>query len=139
MNPNFRPFYFFLAAVLIAVIAFGLYVRELTDCSTSLIGPLECHKLYLAFGVLFAIVIMLIIGAGLYALVPAPTSGEAPGKSIFDGFIKVLPPIATLVLGYYFGSTQTTAKSVEQRSSQTSGTQQAASAPVSAPSAPAKK
>jgi hypothetical protein len=80
MNPNFKPFYLFLTAVFLTVVASGVYVSKLADCNASSIGALECHKLYLAFGVLFAIVVMLVIGAGLYALLPPPQSGDGPGK-----------------------------------------------------------
>lgn len=139
MNPNYKPFYLFLAAVLVAVISFGIYVGSLTSCNLSAIGALECHKLYLAFGVLFAIVIMLVIGAGLFALLPPPASGDAPGKTIFDGFIKVLPPIATLVLGYYFGSTQTGSKAPEPKQKEPVVAEQAASSPAGTASIPAKR
>jgi hypothetical protein len=130
MTPNYRPFYLFLLAVFGCVIGFGVYVSSLTNCNESKIGPLECHKLYLAFGVLFAIGVLLVVGAGLFALLPAPSSGDAPGKSVFDGFIKVLPPIATLVLGYYFGSTQTETKA-ERRSQEVPAVEQSGSSPTS--------
>ena len=109
-----KAFFAFLAAILIAGIGFGFYVSGLEPCSKSTLGGLECHKLYLAFGVLFAVAIMLALGAAFYAFVPANGgAGDPPGKQIFDSFMKTLAPIATLVLGYYFGSTQTTTQSTK--------------------------
>jgi hypothetical protein len=110
-----KAFYVFLVVLLLACAGFGWYVHEIDSCakmsaeSKSGFTDFECHKLYFAFGVLFAIAIMLALGAGIYALVPPPAAGsDNPGKSIFEGFLKLWPPIITLVLGYYFGSSQGT-------------------------------
>jgi hypothetical protein len=46
------------------------------------------------------IMLVFLFGMSLYA---AETSGTA-GKEIFDGCLKALPPIATLALGFWFGS-----------------------------------
>ncbi len=106
-----KAFFGFVGALLIAGIAFGLYISSLDKCSVMAAGSsgitdIECHKLYLAFGILFAIALLLLLAAAFYAFVPAPQgSTEVPGKQIFDNFTKILPPIITLVLGYYFGST----------------------------------
>lgn len=105
-----KAFFLFVGALLVAGIAFGLYVSGLDKCSVMAarntgFTELECHKLYLAFGVLFAVAILLLLSAAFYAFVPPPQGAhEHPGKQIFDNFMKVLPPIVTLVLGYYFGS-----------------------------------
>jgi hypothetical protein len=111
---SMKSFFVFLGVLLASGIAFGFYISTLASCavmaghSNSAFTEIECHKLYLAFGVLFAIAIMLALGAGIYALIP-PHQGSTdnPGKNIFENFAKILPPIITLVLGYYFGSTQT--------------------------------
>ena len=57
---NTKPLFAFIGALLVAGIAFGFYVSGLEPCSRSSLGALECHKLYLAFGVLFAVAIMLV-------------------------------------------------------------------------------
>ena len=104
----------FLGILLLVFVAFLLYIAWLTPCSPSeqiakgmVSGDFtvfECHKLYLSFGVLFAVVMMLLLSAGLYVFV-RPTAGqEDPAKNVFDTFSKVLLPIATLILGYYFGT-----------------------------------
>ena len=106
-----KPFYIFVALLAAAGVAFGFYVSGLTSCkdlapATGAFTQGDCHKLYLAFGVLFAVAVMLALGAAFYALLPPPSTGtKNPGEQIFDAFTKILPPIVTLVLGYYFGST----------------------------------
>ena len=76
-----KAFFTFVGALLIAGIAFGLYISGLDKCSVvaasnSGITAIECHKLYLAFGVLFAIAILLLLAAAFYAFVPAPTGAK---------------------------------------------------------------
>ncbi len=107
MNPH-RSFFAFLAVLFVMCGGVGFYVFQLDSCArqAAALPVMECYKLYLAFGVLFAVAIMLALGAGFYVLVPAPASGEHPGKQIFDTLSKTLLPVITLVLGYYFGSTQ---------------------------------
>ena len=132
----------FVAALLFAGIAFGLYVSGLDKCSVMAarnagFTELECQKLYLAFGVLFAVALLLLLSAAFYAFVPAPTGAtDSPGRQIFENFVKILPPIVTLVLGYYFGSAGTNAASKEPK---VAGPSVAASAPAETASPPAKK
>jgi hypothetical protein len=109
-----KAFFAFLGLIMLAAVAFGFYVKSLDSCSTSELGSVECHKLYLAFGVLFAVALMLALAAAFYAFVPPPTgANESPGKVILDSFVKALIPIVTLVLGYYFGSAQPSTKKAE--------------------------
>jgi hypothetical protein len=141
-----RAFFTFVGALLVAGIAFGLYISGLEKCSVIAAGgsgitAIECHKLYLAFGVLFAIAILLLLAAAFYAFVPAPTGvSEAPGKLIFENFIKIFPPIITLVLGYYFGSTgNNSAKPEAKPVGQEQKQQSQAKAGENAASEPTKK
>ena len=109
-----KPFFVFVAILAAICVGFGVYVATLKSCSDpgNTLPVLECHKLYLAFGVLFAVAIMLALGAGFYALLDAPAgSSDHPGKQIFDTLSKSLVPVITLVLGYYFGSAQVSSKS----------------------------
>ena len=102
-----KSFFSFLAVLVVAGVGFGFYVSTLQSCGSqgSTLPVMECHKLYMAFGVLFAVALMLALGAAFYALVPPPDEKDHPGKQIFDTLAKTLLPIVTLVLGYYFGST----------------------------------
>ena len=133
-----KPFFTFVAMLVLLCAAFGAYVATLKSCSdpTNQLPVLECHKLYLAFGVLFAVAIMLALGAAFYALIAKPAdAADHPGKQIFDTLSKTLVPVITLVLGYYFGSAQV--------SSKTAPTEKVAASelkvPGAAASAPEKK
>ena len=135
-----KAFFVFLGVLLVAGIAFGLYISNLDSCAvmaartTSAFTELECHKLYLAFGVLFAIALMLALGAGFYAFLPPPQNAtDNPGKLVFENFSKIFPPIITLVLGYYFGSSQTAQSIKEKPASQVGSSAQTTSDPASAP------
>jgi hypothetical protein len=136
-----KNFFIFLGILLASGIAFGFYISNLDSCSVmaghsnSAFTEIECHKLYLAFGVLFAIAIMLALGAGIYALIP-PHQGstDSPGKNIFENFAKIFPPIITLVLGYYFGSAQTAQPAKEKSGNSAIGSAPSASEAASAAS-----
>ena len=113
------PFFLFLLLVIVAGIGFGYYSKDIECSKVTSISGLECYRLYLAFGVLFAVAVMLAIAAAFYTLIPAPSQGDHPGKLVFDTMSKSLLPVVTLVLGYYFGSSQpggttTKEKSLEQ-------------------------
>jgi uncharacterized protein (UPF0333 family) len=100
------PFFVFLLLVIVAGIGFGYYSKDIECSKVTSISGLECYRLYLAFGVLFAVAVMLAIAAAFYTLIPAPAQGDHPGKLVFDTMSKSLLPVVTLVLGYYFGSSQ---------------------------------
>lgn len=69
--------------------------------------PFEYYRMFFAYGILVAIAVLLVLAAALYFLAGSTAKPEnQAGKEIFDSFIKILPPIATLVIGYYFGTTQ---------------------------------
>jgi len=73
--------------------------------------PFEVRRLYLGAGVLFYLGTLLILAVAVYVWGPsAPDGKSAPGAVIFDSFIKIVPPILTSILGYYFGSMQMTAE-----------------------------
>lgn len=107
-----KSFFGFLLVLFVMCAGMGTYVYSIPSCQAmaSSFPIMECYKLYMAFGVLFAVAIMLALGAGFYALVPPPANGDHPGKQIFDTLSKTLLPVVTLVLGYYFGSAQAAAQ-----------------------------
>jgi hypothetical protein len=116
MNSN-KSFFAFLLVLFVMCAGVGLYVFNISSCAeqAATFPIMECYKLYMAFGVLFAVAIMLALGAGFYALVPPPPSGDHPGKQIFDTLSKTLLPVITLVLGYYFGSAQVGVKPTAEK------------------------
>lgn len=97
----------FLVGVLVGLLAvvagFMYYLSTLSPPAGQ--NPFDFHKLYFAYGVLVAISILLIFASVVFIWGPAatPPNTESPGKAVFDAFIKILPPIATLVVGFYFG------------------------------------
>jgi len=109
-----ESFFLFLLVVVVAGFGFGYYAKDIQCSKVVSISGLECFRLYLAFGVLFAVAVLLAVAAAFYALIPPPEQGENPGKQIFDTFSKSLLPVVTLVLGYYFGSSQTNSQSKEK-------------------------
>lgn len=134
MNSH-KSFFAFLLVLFVMCSGVGLYVFNLDSCAqqAAAFPIMECYKLYMAFGVLFAVAIMLSLGAGFYALIPPPASGDHPGKLIFDTLSKTLLPVITLVLGYYFGSAQVTnnAAADKHAKAQAQPSAQGASAPPS--------
>ncbi len=111
------PFFSFLVLVGLSGVGFAYYAKDISCTQITSIAGLDCFRLYLAFGVLFAVAVLLAVSAAFYALLPPPAQGEHPGKQIFDTMAKSLLPIVTFVLGYYFGSSQTASQSAQTTSS----------------------
>lgn len=96
--------YAFLTLLAFFVGIFVWHIRDL-KCDDTNGFDVPCHKMYMSFGVLFCIGILLLTSGGLYILLPPPSDNASfPAKDVFDSFTKQLIPIATLVLGYYFGT-----------------------------------
>ncbi|MFN9474917.1 hypothetical protein [Acidovorax sp.] len=70
---------------------------------------IEKSKMYFAASVLAFLAFIFMLAAILYALGPdaTPPSTESPGKVIFDACVKIIPPMVTLIIGFYFGASQT--------------------------------
>jgi len=102
-----------LMAALVAGVMYGLLFR--TD-----VKKFELSRLYFAVGVLLSLgfVFVLAMLFYVYGPDPVPPTAEPPGKVIFDACVKVIPPIATLIIGFYFGTYQATAKTQASPSSQ---------------------
>ena len=65
----------------------------------------EGARLYFAAGVLAFIAFIFVVAMLIYAFgEPGAAGSDSPGKIIFDSCVKVLPPIATLIIGFYFGA-----------------------------------
>jgi hypothetical protein len=75
------------------------------------VGPradFEASRLYFAAGVLAFIAFIFMLAMLIYAFGGDAAAGgaDSAGKIIFDSCVKVLPPIATLIIGFYFGAYQ---------------------------------
>ena len=89
----------------------------------------ESSRLYFAAGVLAFLAFIFVFAMLIYAFGGDGAAGAAdsPGKVIFDSCVKVLPPIATLIIGFYFGAYHSSSRQPAP----------AAVAPAAAPQAPA--
>ena len=104
-----KIFGYLVAAIVVLVGGFMLYIKSL-KCDKEVLdiafNSFECHRMYMSFGLLFGILMVLIISAGLYVFIT--TDAAKPGdknaaKEVFDTFSKGLLPIVTLIIGFYFG------------------------------------
>ena len=78
--------------------------------------PTQAAKqLHFAAVVLTGVGVVFLTSMGMYYF-DSPTGTNAPSKEIFDTCVKVLPPIVTLVLGYYFGRREGESGEPEQAS-----------------------
>ena len=69
----------------------------------------EMSKMYFAAAVLAFLAYIFMLSMIVYAFSPEHTSStEPPGKTIFDACIKIIPPLVTLIIGFYFGTSQGT-------------------------------
>lgn len=73
----------------------------------------EVRKLFFAAGVLAVLALLLMLSIAIYGGMGRDNPPNTAGKDIFDSMIKVVPPIITLVLGYYFGQ-QSAVRNVEK-------------------------
>ena len=97
-------------------------------------------RLYFAAGVLAFLAFIFIVAMLIYAFGSDGSAAEAPGKVIFDSCVKVLPPIATLIIGFYFGAYQAASRppaAAPAQSAAPSGAPAPAQAPSAAPAAKA--
>lgn len=72
-------------------------VKRAQDANLHLVPIDESDRLSLAKWLLLGVGIMLLLGG--YALVAV---NNDKGQKVFDACVTILPPIATLVIGYYF-------------------------------------
>jgi hypothetical protein len=88
-----------IVALLSAGVMYGMF-------SVGTFSEFEKSRLYFAAAVLAFLAFIFMLSMIFYAFGPEPSNGttESAGKSIFDSCVKVIPPIVTLVIGFYFGA-----------------------------------
>lgn len=66
------------------------------------------HSRMVSFGsvILTGAGLIFLLAMAMYYFEPRIEGVDSRGKEIFDRIITVLPPIVTLVLGYYFGKNE---------------------------------
>ena len=75
-----------------------------TNTKTDTNSDFETRRLAFASIVLSGLGLIFVFVVGVYFFMPAPEIGkEFPAKDIFESAKTIIPPIITLVLGYYFG------------------------------------
>ena len=86
---------------LAAYVAFGMF-------AVGTMEEFEKSKMYFAAAVLAFLAFIFMLAIIFYGLGPEPkdSNSDNPGKSIFDACVKVIPPIVTLIIGFYFGASQ---------------------------------
>lgn len=82
-------------------VAYGMF-------AVGTMSEFEKSKMYFAASVLAFLAFIFILAMIFYALGPEPSqpSIESSGKTIFDACVKVIPPLVTLIIGFYFGASQ---------------------------------
>lgn len=63
----------------------------------------EMSRLYFAAGTMVVLAWIFILSMIFYFLAPGTSDDAGAGKVIFETCVKVIPPIATLIIGFYFG------------------------------------
>jgi len=93
-----------LICILIGGVGFGMYKMG----KLPRFDDFEMTKLFFASAILAFLAFIFMLSIIVYALGPEPTppSTESAGKIIFDACAKIIPPIVTLIIGFYFGTTQ---------------------------------
>lgn len=87
-------------AILAGGVAYGMF-------SVGVMAQFEMSKMYFAAAVLAFLAFIFLLAMIFYAMGPEATaSAEAPGRAIFDACVKVIPPLVTLIIGFYFGASQ---------------------------------
>jgi len=90
-----------IVSCLAAYVAHGMF-------AVGTLPEIEKSKMYFAASVLAFLAFIFMLSIIIYALGPEPTSPtvEPPGRLIFDSCVKIIPPLVTLIVGFYFGATQ---------------------------------
>ena len=94
--------------ICIFLLLLGILVLGAITYSSLELAPSEFQqKLLFAAGVLTGLALLFAFSITVYVWGPssAANGAEPPGKVVFDACVKIIPPIITLVLGYYFGAT----------------------------------
>jgi hypothetical protein len=105
---------FVIALVLVSALA-AYVAKGMFD-----VGPMKdpaMSKMYFAAAVLAFLAFIFMLGIIVYGLgpEPQPPATDAPGKAIFDACAKIIPPMVTLIIGFYFGATTDNAQATRER------------------------
>jgi hypothetical protein len=98
-----RNVLFVIALVVIGVLA-AIVAKGMFDVGT--MPTFEMSKMYFAAAILAFLAFIFMLAIIVYALGQDPEQAgvDSPGKVIFDACVKVIPPMVTLIIGFYFGT-----------------------------------
>lgn len=91
-----------LVAILVGIVFLSKDELKLRKLNPDSEAEFEGRRLYFASIVLIGVGLLFVLSMTMYYF-EEPSSGNSRGKEIFDSCKTILPPIATLVLGFYFG------------------------------------
>jgi hypothetical protein len=80
---------------LLIVLTMAMLIRRLKSSTH------ETRLLYFAAVILTTLALIFLLSMAMFYW--SPTNGGTAGREIFDRCTQVIPPIVTLVLGYFFG------------------------------------
>lgn len=100
-----------LLVIVVCIVIVLLALRYTEDPKASGSAVFETRRLYFAAVVLTGLGIIFLEAMAMYYWGSQSAGAEEVGKNIFDACKTIIPPIVTLVLGFYFG------KSDNQRAS----------------------
>jgi hypothetical protein len=103
-----RGWFFFPTLLAISLLMAGVGIGMYKMGKLPRYDDFEMTKLFFASAILAFLAFIFMLSIIAYAFGPEPTSPstESAGKIIFDACAKIIPPIVTLIIGFYFGTTQ---------------------------------
>jgi hypothetical protein len=63
----------------------------------------ESRHLYFGSVMLTSLALVFMLGMAMFYWAPTNPAGEARGQKIFEACVQIIPPLLTLVIGFYFG------------------------------------
>ncbi|WP_263770519.1 hypothetical protein [Propionivibrio soli] len=105
-----------IAGVLVVLLISGLFQPSHLSITYDADSFFQVRKLFFAAGVLAVLAFILLLCVAIYASLSTQNPANPAGKDIFDTMVKVIPPIMTLVLGYYFGQQSVVQSTLNQPS-----------------------
>ena len=96
-----------LVGVVVLVVTAAVFASKTTG--------FQNNQLFFASGTLSALAAIFVLAMAFYGLSSEGDDGTSPGEDIFQACVQIIPPLATLVIGYYFGSSRGSTDAVLSR------------------------
>lgn len=103
---------FYLALLMMVLVGVSSIVHAIKkDSSSSSAVDFQSKQLHFAAVTLTGLGLIFVLAMAMYYF--APAGREAAAEAIFDACKTVLPPIITLILGFYFGQENSTKEKIK--------------------------